>query len=107
MCGNLLLAAEIPDWSNRGNREETQQCFPQTAGLTPKTKPREAGTSRGLIINLENKQMKDNNKEYISIISRVVEKMSNLPNARFWAIWFLCALIAAGYLLGKLAEFMK
>lgn len=51
--------------------------------------------------------MKDNNKEYISIISRVVEKMSNLPNTRFWAIWFLCALIAAGYLLGKLAEFMK
>ena len=84
----------------------TQQRGSQFA-TSQKTKPREAGTSRGLIINLENKQMKDNDKEYISIISRVVEKMSNLPNARFWAIWFLCALIAAGYLLGKLAEFMK
>lgn len=48
-----------------------------------------------------------NEKDYISIISRVVEKMSNLSSIRFWAIWFLFALCAVGYVLGKVAEFCK
>ena len=48
-----------------------------------------------------------NDKDYISIISRVVEKMSNLPGIRFWAIWVLFALCAVGYVLGKVAEFCK
>nr|DAI38046.1 MAG TPA: hypothetical protein [Caudoviricetes sp.] len=48
MCGYLLLAAEIPDWSNRGNREETQQCFPQTAGK-PQNKTPQGGNSAGFL----------------------------------------------------------
>ena len=48
-----------------------------------------------------------NDKDYISIISRVVEKMSNLPGIRFWAIWFFVCPVCVGYVLGKVAEFCK
>lgn len=48
-----------------------------------------------------------NDKDYITLISRVVDKMTNLSNVRFWAIWALFALLAVGYVLGKLAEFVK
>lgn len=48
-----------------------------------------------------------NDKEYITTISKMVDKMTNLPNIRFWAIWAIFALLALGYVLGQLAAFVK